>query len=139
VTELLFPQQTLRETEFWARQFASQWASDFPTQMDTREIGDGGSPRWRADFSRWITNAPDEQRSRVAQVMRQLRSRVPREYEVAYRVLILGESFEEVTKWLNERAQRNNIALLPGRDVHYRVKDALAIFVMAIDYVRAHY
>jgi hypothetical protein len=71
--------------------------------------------------------------------MRRLRRVAVREYEVLYRVLVLGERLEETTIWLNERALRNAIPLQPGRDVHYSDKDTWALVICGIDYARQYY
>jgi hypothetical protein len=59
-----------------------------------------------------------------------------REYEVLYRVLVLGERLEETTQWLNDRAMRNAIPLQPGREVHYTHKDTWALIICGIDYAK---
>lgn len=132
-----FPAQVLAETKQWGTYFGSEWARDFPEEIHEARLGEDGRPRWQGEFSRWLTNGPDEeQRHRTTRVMRKLRHVAPREYEVAYRAMVLGESFEEITRWLNQRAQRNSIPLPPGRPVHYRVKDAIALFICAIEFAR---
>jgi hypothetical protein len=61
-----------------------------------------------------------------------------REYEVLYRVLVLGERLEETTRWLNARAERNAVPFPPHRPSgpHYTQKDTLALVIAGIDYAR---
>lgn len=73
--------------------------------------------------------------------MRRLRQKAPRQYEVAYRVLMLGERLEDTTRWLNERAIRNGIEFPDHRPTgpHYSRKDTLALLIAAIDFARAYW
>jgi hypothetical protein len=71
--------------------------------------------------------------------MRRLRKYAVREYEVLYRILILGDSIDGVMVWLNERATRNDIPLPEGKDVHYSEKDTWALFIAGVDFVRQAY
>lgn len=72
-------------------------------------------------------------------VMRKLRRAAIREYEVLYRMLILRETLEQTTDWLNQRAQNNQIPLPSGRSEHYRTKDTLALYVCGIEFALAHW
>jgi hypothetical protein len=135
-----FPASVLSTTSYWANFFASEWQQDFPDRIHDAATGADGSPRWHADFAAWLFGSPsDDQRRRTTQAFRKLRRISPRAYEVAYRVMILGNDFSEVTRWLNERARGHAIPLPAGLDVHYRLKDAVALFIIAIDYVRVHW
>ena len=135
-----FPTQAISEAMTWGQFFGSEWAREYPDRIHTDELAGDGTPRWHADFARWLTNAPDQDgRERTTQVMRRLRRVMPRAFEVLLRALIHGESFEEIASWLNERAVRNGIELPPGQAEHYRVKDAVAIFMSGISYAKAWY
>ena len=70
--------------------------------------------------------------------MRRLRRVAVREYEVAFRVMVLGERIVDTTRWLNERAARNHIPYPDHRPTgpHYIEKDALALLVCAISYAK---
>lgn len=137
-----FSDVVMQQTAHWASYFASDWRQDTPIAIHSGEISADGSPQWHPDFVRWINR--DEkpfrrngtERLRTTKVMRRLRRASVREYEVLYRVLVLGERLEDTTKWLNERASRNAIPLPPGRIVHYTHKDTLALIVCGIDYAR---
>jgi hypothetical protein len=71
--------------------------------------------------------------------MRKLRRASPREYDIAYRALILGQSFAEIRTWLNERATRNRIPLPEGRSVHYTERDTVALFLCAMELCRSQW
>jgi hypothetical protein len=135
---------TMRDTAHWAAYFAADWKQEVPDRIHSAQIGDDGTPRWHPDFEKWLTNdrvhrrKNDEQRLRTTKVMRRLRQVAVREYEVAYRILVLGERISDTTKWLNERASRNNIPF-PGHrpdGPHYIEKDALALLVCAIAFAK---
>jgi hypothetical protein len=137
----------MRETAHWAAYFANDWKQESPRQTHTSSLAADGTPQWHPDFLKWITRDEDnkpfrrngEERLRTTKVMRRLRRVAVREYEVLYRVLVLGERLEETTIWLNERALRNAIPLQPGRDVHYSDKDTWALVICGIDYARQYY
>lgn len=137
----------MRKTAYWAAYFARDWKADFPLKIHSSSIAPDGSPDWHPDFERWLTSErprqlrhPNpQQRLRTTNVMRRLRKTAVREYEVLYRVLVLNEPIEETTKWLNERAVRNNVPLPAGRDRHYTKKDTLAILIAGIDFARDHW
>lgn len=142
----LFPDHVMRQTATWAVYFANDWRMETPYQIHSSEIAPDGSPQWHPDFVRWLTK--DEHRKpknlegfRTTRVMRRLRQKSVREYEVAYRVLVLGERLEETTRWLNERASRNGIAYPDHRPIgpHYVKKDALALLIAAVDFAREYW
>lgn len=136
----LFPTNAITEGMRWGQLLGEEWQREYPSQIHDSAIGADGTPRWHAEFARWLTNAPDpDGRNRTTKVMRRLRRVSPRSFEVLFRALILGESFEEITRWLNERAVRNRIELPPDRDTHYRVKDSVALFLCGVSYAQAHY
>jgi hypothetical protein len=81
----------------------------------------------------------NESRLRTTKAMRRLRKFAVREYEVLYRILILGDSIEGVTVWLNERAARNHIPLPVGKPDHYTERDTWALFIAGVDFVRQSY
>jgi len=134
----------MKDTAHWATYFANDWKQEVPDRIHTAEIGNDGCPRWHPDFEKWLTNdrvyrrRNDEQRLRTTRVMRRLRRVAVREYEVAYRVLVLGERIADTATWLNERAARNRIPYPDHRPQgpHYIEKDALALLVCAISYAK---
>jgi len=128
----------MAETVHWGRFLGTEWIRDFPDRMYSGGLTDDGSPqRWDRDFNHWIMNAADDgSRGRTTRVMRRLRRVSPRAYEVLLRALVHGESLEEITKWLNDRAVRNAIPLPTDRPTHYRIKDTMAMFIAGIDYAR---
>lgn len=137
----------MRDTAYWATYFANDWKAEVPTRIHSSEIADDGSPQWHPDFVRWLTGdhtrriqgkRNSEQRLRTTKVMRRLRRVAVREYEVLYRVLVLGERLEDTTRWLNARAERNGIPPPAHRPngPHYVEKDALALLVAGIAYAK---
>lgn len=137
----------MKDTAHWAAYFAADWKQELPDRIHSSQIGDDGCPKWHPDFERWLTSdrvyrrRNDEQRLRTTRVMRRLRRVAVREYEVLYRVLVLGERLEETTKWLNSRAERNKIPAPPHRPngPHYTEKDALALIVAGIAYAKEYW
>lgn len=139
-----YSDQVMRQTAHWASWFAADWKREFPLRLHSREIAPDGSPQWHPDFLKWLvgdrmysTRCGDESRLRTTRAMRRLRKVAVREYEVLYRILVLDERLEDTTRWLNERAVRNQIPLPDGRTVHYTAKDTLALFIAGIDFCRA--
>lgn len=143
---MTYPAELLDDTAYWARDFAMRWRQEAPLRMHDRDIAGDGTPDWHPDFEKWLTRTepsrrpPTEQdllRRRTTTVMRRLRSVSPRAYEVLYRLLMLGDSIESTTTWLNDRAIRNQIPLPPGQPIHYRQKDTTALIIAGIGYAKA--
>ncbi len=141
-----FPEETMTQLSYWANFFASEW-QQVPMRLHSSEIAGDGSPQWHHDFERWLTAEHREksrrpqngaQRMRTTKVMRSLRSFSPRSYEVAYRVLVLGERVEDTTRWLNERARRIGVPFPPHRPQgpHYTRKDTLALLIAGVEYAK---
>ena len=142
MTDAPFAPSVIKEATHWGTFLGQEWVRDFPDRLhDQGWLEPDGTPtRWSADFAKWIDGAADEgNRGRTTRVMRKLRRVSPREYEVMYRAMVLGQGFNEITEWLNERAIRNNIPLPATRSVHYRLKDAVALFIAGVDYARANW
>lgn len=137
-----FPAAVLSDTRRWGSFFGEEWIRDFPDQISVkRTLADDGTPQlWQRDFAQWIgeTDA-DSDRGRTTRVMRKLRRAAPREYEVCYRAMVMGESVEDITIWLNERALRNNIPLPVGAKVHYQTKDTVALIICGVEYARTYW
>lgn len=141
----MFSERVLADTAHWAETFGREWRREVPMRIHSREIAADGSPEWHPEFGKWLTSSAVERdrrdtpqpRLRTTKAMRRLRKIAPREYEVLYRLLILGDSIEGITVWLNERAARNNIPLPEGRTKHYRLKDTVALIVAGTDHVRS--
>jgi len=141
--------EVMSDTAHWAGWFASDWKQEVPDRIHCAEVGLDGTPRWHPDFERWLTRdevrRPNrrngDQRLRTTKVMRRLRRVAVREYEVMYRVLVLGERLEETTIWLNDRAERNRIPHPPHRPdgPHYIEKDTIALVVAGIAYAKEYW
>lgn len=106
-----FPDLVMRQTVHWAEYFADEWRSE----------------------------PSSEAHLRTTRAMRKLRKFAVREYEVLYRILILDDSIEGVTVWLNERADKNHIPLPVGKPDHYTERDTWALFIAGVDFVRQSY
>lgn len=130
------PTNTLTQTTRWAGFIGREWARSRP-DLESRPDLPVTDPRWLADMLGWLDSAHD--RNRIERVMQRLRRAAPREYDVLYRTLLLGEGFEEVTTWLNARALRNDIPLPAGKDQHYVIKDTVALFTAGVMYVRSYW
>lgn len=120
----------LEHTAKWIPELAAMWHEEIPIRMHMRGFDDGGNPQWHPDFANWLMGGGgenSERRSRLTQAMRRLRKRSIREYEVSYRIIVLGERIESTTKWLNERAERN------GKADRYTVADTEVIICSAVD------
>lgn len=134
----------MRQTAHWASWFAADWKREMPLRIHSADIAADGSPEWHPDFAKWLTRDErprkrnGDQRLRTTKVMRRLRRVAVREYEVLYRVLVLGERLEDTTRWLNQRAERNGVPLPPHRPSgpHYTRKDTLALVIAGIDFAR---
>lgn len=123
-------QEVVHRTAKWIPWLRSAWHEEIPVKMHYAGVFDEhGDPQWTAEFAAWIQGVGknSERRSRMTQAMRQLRKKSIREYDVAYRIIINGESIEDCTQWLNDRAIRNN------KPERYTVKDTQAIIVSAVD------
>jgi hypothetical protein len=147
VASAQFPTTVLSSTGYWLTRFSSDFHSDIPQKIHNGEIANDGAPQWHPDFAKWLTarevistpypeTPTQEQRLRTTRALRRLRKEAVREYEVIYRIMVLGESLEDTTQWLNDRALRNAIRLPRGRAVHYRTKDTIAIVISGIDKMR---
>jgi hypothetical protein len=118
------PVSVLADAAHWS-QYLDEWA---------RALGDSGEQRWRAEIADWASGSTDhEGEHRAARVMRKLRRVAPREYDVLYRMLVSGESFEEITAWLNDRARQH------GFSTSYTVSDTTALFVAGIGFAQAFF
>jgi hypothetical protein len=133
VSDPIFPAEALSEALHWAQFFGDEWAHEFPEAV---------APSWPKDFAAMLAvgNGPPTSASlRTSHVMRKLRRVSPRGYEILLRTMIHGESLSDTTAWLNERAIRNKIPLPAGRGENYSLKDTVAMFIAAVDFVRTYF
>lgn len=120
----------------WLSVFSKEWHSEVPLKIHVAQLDRSGTPRWSPEFAQWISGkqrGPNPDRFRITTAMRNLRRVSPRQYEVLYRIMVLGESIESTTNWLNARAIRG------GHPERYRRGDTLAILQSSIDWVEHHY
>ena len=143
----IYPHGVIGQTVHWLGRFRADFLGDIPQQIHNGDIANDGAPQWHPDFARWLTARevidtprPDvrtpENRLRTTRALRRLRKTAIREFEVVYRVMVVGDTITEVTLWLNERAERHGIPLRPNRSVHYSEKDASVILFSGIDKMR---
>jgi hypothetical protein len=125
----------LDHTARWIPQLASLWHEEIPLRIHTRGFDDGGNPQLHPEFVNWLNGqgTNSHSRTRLTQAMRRLRKKSIREYEVAYRVIALGERPENTTKWLNARAAKN------GKPERYSVYDTEVIICSAVDKLLSWY
>jgi hypothetical protein len=123
--------------------YAADWQTEVPSRIHSGAVDAGGAPEWHPEFARWLTRTDrphdprddryrnPENRLRVTRAMRAIRRAAPREYEVVYRVMCLGDTVASTTRWLNERAIRG------GHPERYRQKDTIAILVCGVSKIAA--
>lgn len=135
----VFSPAVLGQTARRALRIAADWRNEVPmTVTSATALAADGTPAWSVDFGRWMADAPrdaEDPRLRTTRALRQMRRIAPRMFDVSYRLLILGESVADCTRWLNERAQRNRIPLPPNRTAHYSEQDTIAILIGVCDFV----
>jgi hypothetical protein len=139
-----FPPAVLKSTGYWLARLSADYRGEIPQKIHNGDIATDGAPQWHPDFARWLTareviSTPrpeyptPENRLRTTRALRRLRKEAIREFEVVYRVMVLGERVEDTTRWLNQRAARNAVPLPSGQSVHYRTKDTVAIIISGVD------
>jgi hypothetical protein len=121
-----FPEQTMRELAKKVARFSAEWK------------GENKSPH--PDFGEYMVNG-EKGTTRTRRVMRRLRKFAAREYEVCYRICVLSEPVEFTTEWLNERAQRNDIAFPSYRPEgpHYTRKDTIALLMAGLEFAEENW
>ena len=137
------PETVLRETAQWMVDFRDYWHDELPQQLHTGGYGEGGTPAWHPDFTRWLGvdyygkrsdqrwRDNPEPRVRTTRAFRKLRKKAVREYEVCYRIIILGEPIEETCEWLNARAIRN------GKTDRYGLLETMLLLVSGVEKMRS--
>jgi hypothetical protein len=146
---IAIPETVLRSTAQWMVDLRDYWHLEVPTRIHTSGLDSGGAPEWHPDFARWLgtdyrggrsdqrwADNP-EPRIRTTRAFRKLRKKAVREYEVCYRIVVLGEQIERTCDWLNERAFRNDIPLPDGKmwrgaRAHYDLNDTLLLLVSGV-------
>jgi len=144
------PENVLRETARWMVDFRDYWHGEVPTQIHSGDVSEGGAPEWHPDFRRWLGVDYDgpksdegwaknpEPRVRTTRAFRKLRKKAVREFEVCYRIIVLGGSLPNTCDWLNERAFRNEITLPEqprtwnGSPAHYDMNDTILLLVSGV-------
>lgn len=128
-----FDPPVLEEALYWGQLMAAEWRKSHPDAV-------AGPGRWSEDLAGWVTAAGYTDDTRTARAMKRLRRVAPREYEVIFRAMVLGEGFASITRWLNDRAERNGIPVPAGKGGrHYTERDAVALFVAGVSFARTAY
>lgn len=143
----MFSTETMRGTAHWLIFYGRDLEPpETPERLHSHTLGPDGRPRWAAEFTAYLSRddlAPktdaDESRIRTERAMRRLRSLVVREYECLVRLLVVGETTEELQQWLNDRAIRNGIPLPPGRTEHYTDMDVMALVICGVEFLNSVY
>lgn len=135
------PDAVIRSLMTNAREISHEWHGEIPLKIHDRSFDRGGTPQWSPDFRRYITarTSPSERnpdsRLRTTRAFRLLRRKAVREFEVVYRIVVLGSghidraSLQETATWLNQRCERNG---LPDR---YTPNDVLIMLHSGLDKV----
>lgn len=144
-----YPASVIGQTVWWLSRFRDEFLGDIPNKIHAGhdDLSEDGTPEWHVTFARWMSarvviDQPrpevrtETNRLRTTKALRKLRQVAVREYEVVYRIMVLKDSIENTTIWLNDRAERNNIPLPEGRSVHYSNKDTSCILFSGIDKMR---
>ena len=131
-------ERVLRRTFDDMATFAEYWHGEIPTKIHSRLNDDGGYPQWHPSFARWMLSADasdqrwasnPEPRLKTTRAFRKLRQTNAREYEILYRVCILGDTVTNTAKWATARAIRLN------KPERYTEADILWLLVSATDKV----
>lgn len=138
VARVSIPDTVLAFTAKWMIDFRHYWHDETPQRIHSRDIAADGSPEWHPDFTRWVSidyrgrrsddrwSDNPEPRIRTTRAFRKLRKKAVREFEVCYRIIVLGEHMTETTKWLNERAERN------GKDDRYGMQETMLLLISGV-------
>ena len=128
-------EEVLAHTSKWMANLSAEWHDESPQKLHSAQYAEDGSHQWHPEFSAWMygVGRNSERRARLTQAMRRLRKESIREYEVAYRMIVLGEAIEHTTAWLNDRAIRHDV-----KD-RYEIADTQVIIVSAVDKVLTWY
>lgn len=137
------PPDVLATTAKWMVDFREYWHDELPTQIHVRSgYGEGGTPAWHPDFERWLGidyygkrsdqrwSENSEPRIRTTRAFRKLRKKAVREYEVCYRIIILGEPVSDCAEWLTQRAIRG------GHPERYGLLETMLLLVAGVDKAR---
>lgn len=125
----VMPPEVLQHTARWMSFLRADWHDDIPDRIHKHEYADDGTYQWDPRFEAWLTGVRgrDERQFRMKRAMRKLREKSVREYEVAYRMIVVGEPLSDTTRWLNERAVRNE------KPERYSEQDTRVIIASAVD------
>ena len=128
----------------WATWLAEDWKKEHPIKVHGVGLSADGTPAWHPDFAHWLNRERKPKRGfedyyHTSRAMKKLQRSSIRAYEVCYRILLHGETVDDTTAWLNERARRNRIPPPDHRPdgPHYTARDTYALLISGIDYAKA--
>ena len=129
----------VRRTNDWLGQFRKLYVEGVPLRIHSRDISPDGAPEWSDAMRRLMTGIEKRETTeepgqvRLRRAMKRLRGRSLREYEVVYRVMVMGESVPAVTIWLNTRSEEG------GHPERYSQVATSTIVYAAVDKLCAWY
>lgn len=129
----------LRHTAHWLAQFKTIYNEDVPMRLHSRSLDADGNPDWSDQMRHHMTDTdrretgPEEGKTRLRRAMKRIRGRSLREYEVLYRVMVMGDSIDNVTDWLNARA------VAGGHPERYTPASTSVIVYAAVDKLYSWY
>jgi hypothetical protein len=132
------PDCVIAETAQWLLHYSDDWRLEMPIRIHSASFDAGGTPQWHPEFEVYLTRKPGsdrnppnpEDRLKLTRAMRLVRKAAVREFEVLYRVMVLGLSVESTTAWLNERSIRG------GHPERYEFRDTVVIIVSGVHKLR---
>ena len=125
---MTLPLDVIQNTSKWMGLFRSDWHEEVPLRIHTHEFSDDGTYKFAPEFEVWLGIRSDNERKyRMKRAMRKLRAKSVREFEVAYRMIVCGESLHQTCDWLNARAIRND------KPERYTLESTRVIIVSAVD------
>jgi hypothetical protein len=122
----------LAQTRYWLERFSDIYDTNVPMVLHTSEIDGNGAPQWSPQF-RDILTAEDNYKDtpseviRLRRAMKWVRQNSLRESEVLRRALVMKQTVQEITDWLNWRAVRG------GYPERYSVNSTTVILFAAVD------
>jgi hypothetical protein len=133
------PESVLAFTATWVTNFRDYWYDEIPLRLHNRDVAEDGSPQIHPDFARWLSvdyqgqrsddrwSGNPEPRVRTTRAFRKLRKKAVREFEVCYRIIVLGDPIANTAVWLTDRAVRN------GKEDRYGIHETLVLLASGVE------
>lgn len=135
----MITEANIAHTAKWLGHFRKTYEEAVPERIHSRDLDHDGKPDWSSEMYSFMTSTDRRETTaepgkiRLRRAMKRLRNRSLREYEVVYRVMVMGESVAQVTTWLNDRAERG------GHPERYTPAKTTVIVFAAVDKLCAWY